>query len=81
MRRLILFLALLLLLPGPALAERTGGDEPVITVTLLGTGAPPPLADRFGPATLVQAGGQALLFDAVGDRRSDFGSWVCPVRP
>lgn len=63
MRRLLVLLALLLVLPGAALAQaRTG--EPVITVTLLGTGAPPPLADRFGPATLVQAGGQALLFDA-----------------
>lgn len=39
-------------------------QEPVITVTLLGTGAPPPLAERFGPATLVRAGGQTLLFDA-----------------
>lgn len=64
MRHLILFLAFLLFLPGAALAEPTGGDDPVITVTLLGTGAPPPLEDRFGPATLVQAGGQALLFDA-----------------
>ncbi len=33
-------------------------------VTLLGTGAPPPLPDRFGPATLVEAGDQKLLFDA-----------------
>jgi ribonuclease Z len=33
-------------------------------VTLLGTGIPVPQPDRFGPATLVEAGGQALLFDA-----------------
>ena len=32
-------------------------------VTLLGTGDPIPRADRFGPATLVQVGGQELLFD------------------
>lgn len=35
----------------------------VIDVTLLGTGAPLPLPDRFGPGTLVEAGGQKLLFD------------------
>ncbi|MEO8621751.1 MAG: MBL fold metallo-hydrolase [bacterium] len=35
-----------------------------IKVTLLGTGCPPPVMSRFGPSTLVQAGGQALLFDA-----------------
>ncbi|MCO5154034.1 MULTISPECIES: MBL fold metallo-hydrolase [unclassified Shinella] len=34
-----------------------------LTVTLLGTGTPDPRIDRFGPATLVTAGGQALLFD------------------
>lgn len=32
-------------------------------VTLLGTGDPIPRVDRYGPATLVQAGGQNLLFD------------------
>jgi ribonuclease Z len=35
-----------------------------IRVTLLGTGAPPPSLVRFGPATLVEAGGQRFLFDA-----------------
>ena len=35
-----------------------------IVVTLLGTGAPGPSPTRFGPATLVQAGELALLFDA-----------------
>jgi len=35
-----------------------------IVVTLLGTGAPLPSPARFGPATLVQAGGLNLLFDA-----------------
>ncbi len=32
-------------------------------VTLLGTGYPTPRIDRFGPSTLVEAGGQRLLFD------------------
>jgi len=35
-----------------------------IRVTLLGTGCPPPAMNRFGPSTLVEAGGQKLLFDA-----------------
>ncbi|QTC00976.1 MBL fold metallo-hydrolase [Alcaligenes sp. SORT26] len=34
-----------------------------MTVTLLGTGTPAPYADRAGPATLVQAGEETLLFD------------------
>jgi ribonuclease Z len=33
-------------------------------VTLLGTGTPVPRPDRFGPSTLVEAGGQTLLVDA-----------------
>ena len=33
-------------------------------VTLLGTGTPRPDVERFGPATLVRAGDQRLLFDA-----------------
>lgn len=37
--------------------------QPPIKVTLLGTGAPIPLIERFGPAILVEAGGQKLLFD------------------
>lgn len=35
-----------------------------IRVTLLGTGRPAPEIDRFGPSTLVEAGGYRLLFDA-----------------
>lgn len=35
----------------------------VMSVTLLGTGSPLPLADRFGPSTLVEAGADKLLFD------------------
>lgn len=34
-----------------------------IRVTLLGTGAPVPSIERFGPSILVEAGGQKLLFD------------------
>ncbi len=41
---------------------RAGAQD--ITVTLLGTGSPPPVMDRFGPSTLVEAGGQRFLFDA-----------------
>ncbi len=37
------------------------GDD--FRVTLLGTGSPPPLMNRFGPGVLVQAGGQTLLVD------------------
>lgn len=33
-------------------------------VTLLGTGSPNPLPDRFGPSTLIEAGPEKLLFDA-----------------
>jgi len=47
---------LLLALPLSANAED-------FTVTLLGTGDPIPRTDRFGPATLVEVGGQELLFD------------------
>ena len=34
-----------------------------INVTLIGTGEPVPRIDRFGPSTLVEAGGKRLLFD------------------
>jgi ribonuclease Z len=44
------------------------GQTPVssdsLVVTLLGTGTPQPRIDRLGPATLVEAGGHRLLFDA-----------------
>ncbi len=48
---------------GPAVAQQAGASDEII-VTLLGTGSPQPLPNRFGPATLVQAGGLTLLFDA-----------------
>ncbi len=43
---------------GPARADED------FTVTLLGSGTPPPLMTRFGPATLVEVGGRMFLFDA-----------------
>src|ERR1041385_4109461 len=39
-------------------------QQPDFTVVTLGTGSPPPVLTRFGPATLVKAGTQTLLFDA-----------------
>jgi ribonuclease Z len=35
-----------------------------LKVTLLGTGAPPPIMERFGPSIFVEAGGDKLVFDA-----------------
>ena len=35
-----------------------------IRVTLLGTGCPPAVMNRFGPSILVEAGEQKFLFDA-----------------
>jgi ribonuclease Z len=43
-------------MPGPS------GD--LFRVTLLGTGAPPPVLDRFGPSTLVEVGAEKFIFDA-----------------
>jgi len=39
-------------------------SEPALRVILLGTGGPELSPHRFGSATLVEAGGQTLLFDA-----------------
>ncbi|HEY1266855.1 MAG TPA: MBL fold metallo-hydrolase [Candidatus Binatia bacterium] len=33
-------------------------------ITLLGTGAPPPSLERFGPSTLVEVGAEKFIFDA-----------------
>jgi ribonuclease Z len=35
-----------------------------VKVTLLGTGAPPAVMNRFGPSILVEAGGRRFIFDA-----------------
>lgn len=42
----------------------TAAQGQEIKVTLLGTGCPPAVMNRFGPSLLVEAGGQKLLFDA-----------------
>ena len=34
-----------------------------LSVTMLATGSPIPIVDRFGPSTLIQAGAETLLFD------------------
>lgn len=39
-------------------------NMPGIKVTLLGTGTPQPIMERFGSSILVQAGSETLLFDA-----------------
>jgi ribonuclease Z len=36
---------------------------PVFRVTLLGSGGPPPIAERFSASTLIEVGGEKLLFD------------------
>ena len=38
-------------------------EKPTIRVTLLGTGNPRPVITRFGPSTLVEAGGKKFVFD------------------
>lgn len=49
--------------PTRAYSAPADTSAPTITVTLLGTGKPIPALDRFGPATLVQAGPVTFLFD------------------
>ena len=39
-------------------------EEPVIRITLLGTGSPAPSIERFSQSTLIEAGGKKLLVDA-----------------
>lgn len=43
--------------------ESSAKAQSTIRVTLLGTGAPVPSIERFGPSILVEAGDQKLLFD------------------
>jgi ribonuclease Z len=49
---------------GSAAAAQDTARPDLFRVTLLGTGAPDPTPDRFGAATLVEAGPHKLLFDA-----------------
>ena len=55
----LFFLTLSLTVVVPAAVQ---GQQ--LTVTLLGTGCPPAVMNRFGPSTLVEAGEQKFLFDA-----------------
>jgi ribonuclease Z len=59
----IAIVAIAFLLLGLPSEAQCRAQHPDFRVTLLGTGAPPPDPDRFGPATLVEAGDQKLLFD------------------
>lgn len=52
----------ILLLFGVVVVSFANAQTP-IKITLLGTGAPVPSIERFGPSILVEAGGQKLLFD------------------
>ena len=44
--------------------DKAPQNSPSIKVTLLGTGTPQPIMERFGASILVQAGSESLLFDA-----------------
>jgi ribonuclease Z len=46
-----------------------------VKVTLLGTGSPPPVMNRFGPSILVEAGDKKFLFD-VGRGAKSFADMV-----
>ncbi|MGI9491592.1 MAG: MBL fold metallo-hydrolase [Geminicoccaceae bacterium] len=59
-----LILTVLLLITLSVQPKTTLAEDGDFKVTLLGTGTPPPLMNRFGPATLVEAGGKMFLFDA-----------------
>lgn len=62
-RRLPCSAFLLALLGLCSLAAGGPAASPAIRVTLLGTGCPPPVMNRFGPGILVEAGGEYLVFD------------------
>jgi ribonuclease Z len=59
---------------GGQVAQSAASD---FKVTLLGTSTPNPLPDRFGPSTLVEAGGEKLLFDC--GRGSTIRLWQLKV--
>src|ERR1700712_4521130 len=61
LRRVVVLCALLLPVFAPALPAYADSD---FKVTLLGTASPQARTNRFGPSTLVEVGGQNLLFDA-----------------
>jgi ribonuclease Z len=52
------------ILVGSVMSHGIAYAQETFRVTLIGTGTPTPDPRRFGPATLVEAGNQKLLFDA-----------------
>ena len=61
--RLVSILSAVLLIGLSSIGLANAGQSD-FRLTLIGSGVPIPAADRFGPATLVEAGDQKLLFDA-----------------
>jgi ribonuclease Z len=59
-----IFCCLLLLTSFAGVLETAQAQTNEIKVTLLGTGCPPPVMNRFGPSILVEAGNKKFLFDA-----------------
>jgi ribonuclease Z len=62
-RSAVLAIALLVASASIAHAQEPVATPDSIRVTLLGTGTPRPLMDRFGPSILVEAGHEKLIFD------------------
>lgn len=57
-------IAVVLTVAGFAPVATAQPTPPLFRITLLGTGAPDPLLDRFGSSTLIEAGNQKILIDA-----------------
>jgi ribonuclease Z len=62
-RTAVAFLALAVALAVVTIARAQPSTAEMV-VTLLGTGSVPPVLDKFGPASLVEAGGDKILIDA-----------------
>ena len=60
----VVLIAIILFAQVNANKDGSATNASLIKVTLLGTGTPQPLMERFGPSILVQAGSETLLFDA-----------------
>jgi ribonuclease Z len=66
-----------------AVSVHSGNAQPaakpdLFRLTLLGTGAPDPSADRFSASTLIEAGNRKILIDAGGVQQ--YGSVNCGSR-
>lgn len=59
----LFLLALCATTPSSAEISETGENDGIIRISLLGTGTPPVSSTQFGASTLIEAGGQALIFD------------------